>query len=221
MKKVFHMKNIRLVIGTAAGVLSLFGAACLKPDGAVQPHSGKVLFASCISCHGTKGEGMASVAAPAIAGLPQWYVEAQLKKFRVGHRGFHPDDSEGLRMRPMSRQLDNDAQVSTVAAYVASLPKLEVSQTLQGGNAEEGKGLYNTCIACHGPDGKGNQALNAPPLVGANDWYLLNQLRKFKAGLRGTAVGDTSGATMRPMSMTLPDEQAMKNVLAHIATLSK
>jgi hypothetical protein len=30
-----------------------------------------------------------------------------------------------------------------------------------------------------------------------------------------------TGATMRPMSMTLADEQAMKNVVAHINTLAK
>ena len=33
--------------------------------------------------------------------------------------------------------------------------------------------------------------------------------------------GDASGALMRPMSMTLPDEQAMHDVIAYIKTLAK
>ena len=46
-------------------------------------------------------------------------------------------------------------------------------------------------------------------------------LNKFKKGIRGTNPRDTTGATMRPMSMILADEQAMKNVVAHISTLAK
>ena len=50
---------------------------------------------------------------------------------------------------------------------------------------------------------------------------MLTQLQHFKAGVRGTAPGDAQGALMRPMSMTLPDEQAMRDVIAFIMTLSK
>ena len=93
--------------------------------------------------------------------------------------------------------------------------------TLQGGDATAGSGAYAVCTACHGPDGKGNQALNAPPIAGQHDWYLVSQLKKFKSGIRGTHPKDITGAQMRPMSMTLADEQAMKNVVAHISTLAK
>ena len=210
------LRKLVVMVGVA-----LLSSGCLKPAGATQPHSGKVLYDSCVHCHGSTGQGMANVAAPSIAGLPQWYVEAQLKKFRVGHRAYHPDDAPGLRMRPMSRQLDNDLEIKNVAAYVAGLPRVNPPQTLTGGDAQVGQALYGTCLACHGPDGKGNEALKAPPLTGQNDWYLLAQLQKFKAGHRGTAPGDDSGASMRPMSLNLVDEQAMKNVLAYVATLSK
>jgi cytochrome c553 len=148
-------------------------------------------------------------------------VEAQLHKFRTDVRGAHPDDAEGLRMRPMSRQLMNEAELTTVAAYVAGLPRAPSAKTLAGGDATAGAAAFATCTACHGPTGQGNQALNAPPLVGQADWYLLAQLKKFKAGIRGANPKDASGATMRPMAMTLADEQAMHNVLAHVATLAK
>ena len=32
--------------------------------------------------------------------------------------------------------------------------------------------------------------------------------------------GDVTGALMRPMSMTLPDEQSIKDVIAYITTLA-
>jgi len=79
----------------------------------------------------------------------------------------------------------------------------------------------NHCAACHGADGKGNVQMNAPPLAGQHDWYLLAQLKKFKAGHRGLNPKDVTGGQMRPMAMTLADEQAMKNVVAHIQTLGK
>lgn len=195
-------------------------AGCIRPEGAKHALPGKELFAACASCHGETGTGEAKIAAPNIAGLPAWYVEAQLVKYRSGIRGNHPDDLEGLRMRPMSRQMMDEAEVKSVSAYVATLAPVKAAPSL-GGDAAAGAGSYATCLACHGDKGQGNQALNAPPLAGQYDWYLVNQLKKFKAGIRGASPLDVTGGQMRPMSMILPDEQAMKNVVAHISTFSR
>jgi cytochrome c553 len=181
---------------------------------------GHQLFALCAQCHGDHAEGSAETLAPAIAGLPAWFVTGQLQKFRAGGRGTHFDDISGMRMRPMSMWLRGDEDVANVAAYVASLPRANPAPALEGGNAETGKQRYLACQACHGPNGEGNQALNAPPLAGGSDWYLLTSLQKFKAGVRGTNPKDTTGMLMRPMSMTLADEQAMLDVLAYIGTLT-
>jgi cytochrome c553 len=189
-----------------------------RPDGVSTPPTGQVLFGSCNSCHGAQGEGRKEYAAPSIAGLPRWYIEAQLHKFRTGLRGAHPDDFEGLRMRPMSRQMMSEGEVVAVSKYASELKPARAAPTLDG-NAEAGKALYAVCTACHGPQGLGNEALKAPPLAGQHDWYLFAALQKFKAGVRGTAPGDQSGGSMRPMAMTLTDEQAMKNVIAYVGTL--
>ena len=69
-------------------------------------------------------------------------------------------------------------------------------EQLQGGDADLGKVYYATCAACHGPDGKGNELLGAPPIEHANDWYLLTQLEHFKSGVRGAEPRDTTGATI-------------------------
>ena len=55
------------------------------------------LFQLCSACHGPQGHGNRELMAPAIAGLPEWYVVNQLKKFRNGGRGAHPADISGLR----------------------------------------------------------------------------------------------------------------------------
>ena len=203
------------------GLMLLVASSGCKPAGAKQTLPGHELYDACKACHGAQGYGQQNIAAPAIAGLPVWYVEAQLAKYRTGIRGAHPDDYEGLRMRPMSQQMMDTGEVKAVAAYVASMPPMKQPSTVQGGDATAGSGAYAVCTACHGADGKGNQALNAPPIAGQHDWYLVSQLKKFKSGIRGAHPKDITGAQMRPMSMTLVDEQAMKNVVAHISTLAK
>jgi len=180
---------------------------------------GAALFALCTQCHGTEAQGNPDIQAPAIAGLPGWYVQSTLKKFQAGGRGTHPEDIAGMRMRPMSMWLRSDDDVANVAAYVASLPPEKPEPTLEGGDASRGAALYAVCMACHMPDGGGNPALGSPPLNHASDWYLLAQLQKFKGGIRGSNPNDANGAIMVGMSQTLADEQAMKDVIAHIMTL--
>ena len=84
---------------------------------------------------------------------------------------------------------------------------------------DAGKALYAPCVACHGSNGEGNPALNSPGIAGQSESYLMRQLWDFKKGKRGTAEGDTYGAQMRPMAMTLPDGAAIANVAAYIASL--
>jgi cytochrome c553 len=204
-----------------AVALAILAAAATTRAGAQDVAHGERLYQLCTQCHGEAGEGSAQALAPSIAGLPVWYVENQLRGFRAGYRGLHFDDISGMRMRPMALSLANDAELKDVAAYVASLPRHDPPPTLAGGDATRGQALYAPCIACHGPDGNGNQALNAPPLVGVSDWYAFTQLNHFKAGIRGTKPQDSWGQLMRPMSMTLVDEQAVRDVIAYITTLAK
>ena len=203
-----------------SALAALVVALLALPASAQDVTRGREIFALCTQCHLADGGGSRLALAPAIAGLPEWYVVAQLQKFRAGHRGQHFDDIAGMRMRPMSLALANEADVASVAAYVAALPPIAPSPILEGGDAASGQTLYAPCAACHAPDGSGNQAVFGPPLKHASDWYMLTQLANFRAGVRGTKAGDTSGALMRPMSMTLADEQAMRDVIAYITTLA-
>jgi cytochrome c553 len=201
----------------AAILLAALTAGCKAP-GATRAERGAELYGYCEQCHGDRGQGNIRYRAPAIAGLSQWYVEAQLRKFRVGARGDHPDDVEGLRMRPMSRTLASDREVSLVAEYVANMPSLEPEGTFTG-DPVHGRELFQACIQCHGERGEGNQAKSAPPLNQGSDWYLVAQLEKFRAGVRGADNLDATGAQMRAMASTLPDEQAMRDVVTYVRSL--
>ena len=87
------------------------------------------------------------------------------------------------------------------------------------GDAEAGKALYGTCVACHGANAEGNAALLAPGLAGQSESYLIRQLWDFKNGRRGAASTDTAGAQMRPMALALADGEAIANVSAYLASL--
>ena len=202
---------------SAVAATLLASAACAGPP---EPGlaRGEAIYDTCVPCHGAQGEGDLALAAPAIAGLPQWYVEYQLEKYENGWRGAHPMDTVGIRMRSMANALDLEGDRVSVAEYVASLPPVRLEPVLEAGDAQAGQQVYQTCIACHGPDARGNETLFAPPLVGQHDWYLLGQLQKFKRGWRGTNPNDTWGQTMRPNSMML-DEADMQNVVSYIRSL--
>lgn len=87
------------------------------------------------------------------------------------------------------------------------------------GNTFKGESHYVICAGCHGTDAMGLEAANAPRLQGQFDWYLVRQLKNYQSGARGVSKGDTYGATMRAMAATLPNEQAIKDVVAYIGTL--
>ena len=81
--------------------------------------------------------------------------------------------------------------------------------------------MYAACAACHGDAAQGNEALGAPALAGQNDWYLVTQLKNFKAGYRGSHADDKFGAQMVPMAGALADQTAIENVVSYINTLGR
>ena len=234
------MTPSRLLAACIAAAALLGTPALVSAQDANLDH-GKQLFALCAQCHGAAGQGNQAIGAPAIAGLPAWYVQNQLVKFSAGLRGKHFDDLEGMRMRPMSLYLvahehaernrtgaaaDPAAinpNIRDVAAFVGTLAPANPAPTLTGGNAANGQNTYLACSSCHGQNGEGNEPLTAPPLAGQSDWYLARSLEKYKSGMRGyDPVNDGLAAAMAGMAgALLPDEQAVKDVVAFISTLKK
>jgi cytochrome c oxidase subunit 2 len=179
---------------------------------------GQSSFAICVACHGVNGGGNPALNSPALAGQEAWYVKTQINNFKAGIRGTHKDDIYGKQMQPMSMVLATDQMTDEVAAYINQMAPVKSEPTIQG-DAAAGKTAYMICAACHGADAKGLQALNAPSLILQQDWYLVRQIQNYKKGIRGAHAKDIYGQQMRPMASTLVDDQAIKNVVAYIATL--
>jgi cytochrome c oxidase subunit 2 len=104
-------------------------------------------------------------------------------------------------------------------AWLAAQPTFADTAARPPGNAVAGAALYTVCSACHGTQGEGNLALNAPKLSGQEPWYLKRQLVNYKLGLRGAAEEDVFGRQMAPMAQVLADDTAIENVVAHIGAL--
>ena len=198
--------KVRLAVFAALAFVTNVDAAD-KPD-----------LSYCTVCHGAHGNGNPAIRAPKIAGMEPWYIRRQLELFRDGMRGTHPDDYPGHEMQPVGVRLRDDAGIEAALAYVAGFQPKTPPVTVDG-DTTRGSTLYQTCAACHGTKGEGNQSLGAPALASRTDWYLVTQLQNYKTGLRGDDARDTNGAQMRAIAATLPDEQAIDDVVAYINTL--
>ena len=175
-------------------------------------------YSYCTTCHGADGNGNIAIRAPKIAGMEDWYLRRQLERFREGQRGVHPQDDSGQEMRPVAAALTDAAAINGAVSYAVSFKPKAPPVTVQG-NAERGRAHFETCAACHGAKGEGNAALHAPALVNQSDWYLVTQLERYRAGLRGFAPNDSEGAQMRAIAATLPDSVAVADVISYINTL--
>ena len=217
----FAMRGVVVVDEQAAfdewlGAYPTFAEVLQSP--AADLVAGQSSYAVCSACHGANGEGNSSLNAPRLAGQESWYIKRQVKNFQHGLRGADSGDTFGAQMAPMAATLANDAAVNNVAAYIASLPTTDSPPTING-DTDRGEHLFNTCKSCHGPNGEGIWALNAPRLNGINDWYLVRQLENYKQGIRGSHPQDLYGKQMTLLTGMLRDEQDIRDVVAYINTL--
>lgn len=205
-------RSARLAAVLITGLLSIAASA----EDAVIPEDGLVY---CTVCHGVQLMGNQVLKAPRISGLDGWYVKRQLLAFKNGWRGTHDGDVIGREMQPMAAAL-SDVQIDRAVTFVAAT-RSEVPARIVRGDVENGAGLYTTCAACHGAVGEGNEELGGPALAAMNDWYLVTQLRNYRAGYRGSHQQDTYGQQMRAAIQVLPNDAAIADVVAYIATLGQ
>jgi len=176
------MKFILPAKHLAALVLAFLAAGAAFAEGSAE--AGQSKSATCVACHGVDGNSV-NPEWPTIAGQHGSYIVKQLKAFKAGAR------QNGL-MSPMAQPL-SDQDIEDLAAYFSS-------QTARGGEADKskvgaGQKLYRggnattavaACIACHGPNGRGNVAAGYPSIRGQHAKYVEMQLAAYKSGQRGT-----------------------------------
>ncbi len=206
--------SVSLVLKSVVLLIVFFSISINAQDA----NQGEQLYKVCAGCHGFKAEGSQSANSPKLSGQESWYLERQIKNFRDGLRGRVANDPHGLRMAQMAQVVQSDQDINNLIAYIQTLPNKSTTSSVKG-DIEKGKGLYATCMACHGNKAEGKQALNAPGLLALDDWYQLDQLVKFKDGRRGAHPNDAYGQQMAPMAKLLADEQAMRDVVSYIHSL--
>ena len=127
---------------------------------------GKEKSAACVSCHGVDGISVSTIW-PKLAGQHASYISSQLYEFKKGAQG----KRNNAVMYGISLALSNE-DIADLSAYYGSLEKsigttsdedLKLGQNIyRGGNMEY---KIQACIACHGPNGQGNNPASIPCLL--------------------------------------------------------
>ncbi len=150
--------------------------------------------------------------------VPGMITYLWLTPTKVGEYELLCEELCGLAHFAMRGRVVVDSQ-EAYDTWLASQSTFSQTQSLAAADPVAGATQYAVCMACHGPNGEGNQAVNAPRIGGQSAWYLRHQLSNFRAGIRGAHEQDTFGAQMRTFAAMLPDDTAIRNVAAHIESL--
>ena len=199
--------------------------------------AGESSYAVCSSCHGVNGEGNKAMHAPGLAGMDAEYMRRQLRHFKRGVRGADESDTWGRTMAPMAMMLADASAINNVVSYIGTLSgqhdfnadtSYGLSQAVAryepsaSGDPSKSAALYvSTCGECHGASGEGVWTVNAPALAGLEGWYLAEQIKNFRNGVRGRHADDLYGLQMGLVSNTMTDDQAIEDMVAYITTLGK
>jgi len=175
-------------------------------------------YSTCASCHGPEGKGNIQLNASVLAGLDENYIILQLQNFKQGIRGTHNKDVPGNQMSAIASQL-SEQQIKKLAKSISEFESSN-NQSPTEGNITQGKKYYvANCSACHSGTGAGNLQLHAPTLLVQSPEYLTRQINYFRSQVRGTHPSDKYGRQMAMMAKTLPDQQAVSDVIAYILSL--
>jgi cytochrome c oxidase subunit 2 len=104
------------------------------------------------------------------------------------------------------------ALVGLAAAHSANA-QLYPMDSRQGMPGEE---LFPVCSFCHGAEGQGGPALDAPALAGMEAWYVERQLHNFRNRTRGMHYEDVPGVQMSIVSGMVRNDATIKNIAEYI-----
>lgn len=74
--------------------------------------------------------------------------------------------------------------IGAMALGMLFTPRNEAQTQTQNQTQNHPHPLFQSCIPCHGVKGEGMKDKRAPKIGGQHDWYILESLKKFKAGER-------------------------------------
>ena len=179
----------------------LAGSLLAGPAIAGNAAQGAQKAAVCAACHGMTGTSVNPLW-PSLAGQHESYIAEQLARFKQGSR-------VDPLMTPMAVGLSEVDMQDLGAHFAQQTPAgLEADPS----NWKNGEKLYRggdperelpACIACHGPEGKGNAPAKYPALRAQHSVYAFKQLQEFATGKRSTPGSDI----MKFVAAKLTDEE--------------
>lgn len=173
---------------------------------------------ACMVCHSTREMQRG----PVLDGLPEWYLTEQLRNFKSGHRGKNPSNRSEALMGAAMTKVETEAQLSALARHFAGRKPQSYIRVVRG-NIDIGRAHYATrCASCHGAKGEGKPEIKSPPVNVQEDWFLLDQLRKYANGQRSVHPGDAGGLVMKAAlaGLTPGDFQNMTAYIARDLTVT-
>ena len=174
----------------AAAATPATPAAPLKA-GDAQAGQGKASV--CAACHGLDGNP-ASSQYPKLAGQHENYIARQVDMFKT-----HKRDSAVMMGFVATLGEQDMRDIGAYFAAKSSLPGVADAKLVARGEAlyrggDKG-GNVPACMACHGPDGRGNPGAGYPQLAGQYADYVAAKLKDFRDG---KTWGDDDRARIMP-----------------------
>ena len=180
---------IAVTIGLACGALAGTASAAPLDD----PGFAKSL--TCSACHGAAGNSRSDFM-PIIAGMSPAYFKKQIEAYAGGKR-------PSPEMEPYAKMVVV-LGVDEVARYFGEQKMQPTTIAVDAAAVARGRAAAAQCATCHGPDGKGNAAMQSPSLAGQPPGFLREQMLLFKQDKRNP--GDAALKAMKTLMLTIPDE---------------
>jgi cytochrome c553 len=198
-------KKSRIVRELVASTVALLGLTALSvANAAGNIEAGQTKASTvCVACHGLDGNSV-NPEWPSLAGQHEKYIVKQIKAFRAGER-------TNPLMSPIALTL-TDQDIEDVAAYFvtqkikgqeAAKSKVELGQKLY--RAGDAGGKIPACLACHGPNGRGNAEAGYPSIRSQHATQVALQLKAYRSGERKTDKDQNE--MMRTVAARLTDAQ--------------
>ena len=108
---------------------------------------------------------------------------------------------------------------SLLASFVWTQPSMAQMYPMDSDVGVEGEELFKVCSFCHGTQGQGGPALDAPALTGMEAWYVERQLHNFRNRVRGTHYDDVPGVQMSIVSGMVRNQATIENIAAYIQSM--
>ena len=153
---------------------------------------------------------------PVLDGLPEWYLADQLRKFKSGQRGKNAANRAEALMGVAMAKVETEVQLADLTRHFSKRKPKPFIRVVRG-DIPVGRAHYATrCASCHGTKGEGKPEIQSPPVNVQEDWFLLDQLRKYANGQRTVHPSDAGGVMMKAAAAALsPDD--LRSVVAYIA----